>query len=35
MHQRGLCRAAVRPPNHELGPDAARAVAEAIAGWET
>jgi 4-hydroxy-tetrahydrodipicolinate synthase len=35
VHQLGLCSRAVRPPNHELGPDAARAVAEIVAGWPT
>ena len=33
LHQRGLCRRDVRPPGHVLGPDAAREVADAIAGW--
>jgi 4-hydroxy-tetrahydrodipicolinate synthase len=29
----GLCRRDVRPPNHELGPEQAREVAQSIAGW--
>jgi 4-hydroxy-tetrahydrodipicolinate synthase len=33
LHQRGLCRRDVRPPGHVLGPEAAREVADAIAGW--
>jgi 4-hydroxy-tetrahydrodipicolinate synthase len=33
LHQRGLCRRDVRPPGHVLGPDAAREVADATAGW--
>jgi 4-hydroxy-tetrahydrodipicolinate synthase len=33
LHQRGLCRRDVRPPGHVLGPEAAREVAAAIAGW--
>jgi len=33
MHQRGLCRRDVRPPGHVLAPEAAREVADAIAGW--
>jgi 4-hydroxy-tetrahydrodipicolinate synthase len=33
LHQRGLCRRDVRPPGHVLGPEAAREVAVAIAGW--
>jgi 4-hydroxy-tetrahydrodipicolinate synthase len=33
LHQRGLCRRDVRPPGHVLGPDAAREVTAATAGW--
>jgi 4-hydroxy-tetrahydrodipicolinate synthase len=33
LRQRGLCRRDVRPPGHVLGPEAAREVAAAIAGW--
>jgi 4-hydroxy-tetrahydrodipicolinate synthase len=35
LHQRGLCRRDVRPPGHVLGPEVAREVAEATAGWPT
>ncbi|MHA6627336.1 dihydrodipicolinate synthase family protein [Pseudonocardia sichuanensis] len=35
VHRLGLCARAVRPPDHELGPEAARAVDEIIAGWPT